>query len=197
MHPIKVLLASKSPRRKKLLQRLVPAGQIIIISSEISEDRKKGERAVTYCKRIAEEKVTSVWRKYRGQRSIIAAVIGADTVIQFRNEIIGQPNDPSDAARILKKLAGNSHKVITGVMVFFPVSARRVIFAVKSKVWMRSMSDEVIGDYVATMEPLDKAGAYAIQGMGRKLVARYEGSFTNIVGLPIDELKTILDKRLS
>jgi septum formation protein len=97
----------------------------------------------------------------------------------------------------LKKLAGNSHKVITGVMVFFPVSARRVIFAVKSKVWMRSMSDEVIGDYVATMEPLDKAGAYAIQGMGRKLVARYEGSFTNIVGLPIDELKTILDKRLS
>lgn len=193
----KVLLASKSPRRKELLQRLVPTGQIIIITSEIREERKKGEMAVMYCKRIAEEKVVSVWKKYRGQRSVIAAVIGADTVIQFRNEIIGQPKDPSDAVRILKKLTGNTHKVITGVTVFFPVSARRITFAVKSKVWMRRMSDEAIGDYVLTGEPSDKAGAYAIQGVGRKLVARYEGSFTNIIGLPIEELKPFLDKALS
>ncbi len=197
MRPGKLLLASKSPRRKELLQRLVPARQIIVIASEIREERKKGERAVTYCKRIAEEKVSSVWKKYRGQRSRIAAVIGADTVIQFRNEIIGQPKDPNDAVRILKKLTGNTHKVITGVMVFFPVSARRITFAVKSKVWMCSMSDEAIGDYVLTGEPLDKAGAYAIQGVGRKLVARYDGSFTNIVGLPLEELKIILDKVLS
>jgi septum formation protein len=197
MHPRKILLASKSPRRKGLLQKLVPAGQIIVVTSEICEDRKKGERAVTYCRRIAKEKVVRVWKKYRGRRSVIAAVIGADTVIHFRNEIIGQPKDPGEAVRILKKLAGNCHKVITGVTVFFPVSVRYITFTATSKVWMRCVSDEAIVNYVATGEPLDKAGAYAIQGMGRKMVARYEGSYTNIVGLPIDELKTILDKALS
>lgn len=193
----KILLASKSPRRRELLQKIVPAGQIIVITSKIREEPKKSERAVTYCKRIAEEKVNTVWKKYRGQRSMIAAVIGADTVIQFRNEIIGQPKGSGDAMLILKKLVGHSHTVITGVAVLFPVSARKIRFAVKSKVWMRSMSDRAIKDYVATGEPLDKAGAYAIQGIGRRLVARYEGSYTNIVGLPIEELRNILDKTLS
>jgi septum formation protein len=191
--PLKeIILASSSPRRKRLMRKIVPAGQIVVVESDICEEPKPGEKAEAYCRRVAEEKLMSAWKNYSGPKRLIVAVIGADTVIQFRNEIIGQPKDPDDAVHILKRLAGQSHKVITAVSVLFPVSNRRITFTVASKVWMRGVSDKMIKDYVATGEPLDKAGAYGIQGWGRKLVARYEGSYTNIVGLPIEELKAIL-----
>jgi septum formation protein len=192
MRPVKFILASKSPRRKELLKRIIPADQIVVYGSNVSEKHRRDEPVDTFCMRIAEAKVAQVWGAYPGERAEIAAVIGADTVVLFKQEIIGQPEDGQDAIRILKKLSGKTHEVITGVAVFLQSPARFKAFAVKSKVWMRETSEATIKDYVATGEPLDKAGAYAIQGTGRRLVARYEGSLTNIIGLPIEELYEIL-----
>ena len=192
MRPLKLLLASKSPRRKELLKRIIPADQIVVCSSNISEYRKQDEPVDAFCMRVAKAKARLVWDRYPGQRAEIAAVIGADTIVLFRQEVIGQPKDDQDAICILKKLSGHGHEVITGVAVFFSSLTRFTTLAVKSKVWMREMGEAAIEDYVATGEPLDKAGAYAIQGVGRKFVERYEGSYTNIMGLPIDELKEIL-----
>ncbi|KPL13055.1 hypothetical protein AMJ74_05780 [candidate division WOR_3 bacterium SM1_77] len=193
MHEKKILLASRSPRRAELLRRVFPSERIIVIGSDISENRRKDERAEAFCRRIAKEKAASVWRKYEGQRSRVVAVVGADTVIRFKQEVIGQPKDGADAMRILNKLSGHCHEVITGVAVLFPAFARFKTFIVKSKVWMHKLGMETIEDYIATGEPLDKAGAYAIQGRGRSLVERYEGSYTNIVGLPVEELRRIVN----
>ena len=190
----KIILASKSPRREELLKRIITPDEIVLVKSDICEKLEPGEKAIAYCRRVAEEKVMSAWKRYKGSRRLVAAVIGADTVICFKNEIIGQPEDATDASHILKRLAGHCHKVITAVSVLFPVSKRQSTFTVESKVWMHRLGDKTINDYVATGEPLDKAGAYGIQGGGRKLVAKYEGSYTNIVGLPIEELKAVLAK---
>lgn len=196
MHSLKFLLASKSPRRKELLQRIIPANQIIVCSSNVREDHRRGEPVDEFCMRIAEAKAAQAWLKYAEERAEITAVIGADTVVQFRQEIIGQPKDSQDAMRILRKLSGHHHEVFTGVAVLWrsPVCCKK--FVVKSKVWMREMSEADIEDYVARGEPLDKAGAYAIQGEGRKLVAKYEGSLTNIIGLPVEELKETLSSMI-
>jgi septum formation protein len=187
-----VLLASKSPRRKKLLRKLLPSSRIEVLYSEIPENRQKYERVDAFCKRIAGKKVAVAWSKYGRKRSNVTAVVGADTVVRLRGQIIGQPKDCEDAVRILNKLSGQSHEVITGVAVFSPSSNRFATFVVKSKVWMRKLSPGMIQEYVAIGESLGKAGAYAIQGKGRKLVARYEGSYSNIVGLPVNELKAVL-----
>jgi len=193
MRDKKVLLTSKSPRRRKLMQRIVPRERIVFIDSDIQEYRRKNEGAEAFCLRMAEEKIIDAWNKYQGRSSDIGAVVGADTVILFRGKIFGQPEDSDEAIRILKQLSGQCHEVITGVAVIFPGLHRFTTFVVKSKVWMHNLSMETIKDYVVTGEPLDKAGAYAIQGKGRRLVAKYEGSYSNIVGLPVDELRRVLN----
>lgn len=190
---MKILLASKSPRRRELLKEIVSAENILVAGSDVLENHKRGENADAFCLRIAKEKVDDVWFKYRGRREDIDAVVGADTVVLFRGEIFGQPAGSDAAVRILKQLSGRCHEVITGVAIIFPRLNRFTTFVVKSKVWMHKLSIEKIRDYVATGEPLDKAGAYAIQGKGRGLVARYEGSYSNIVGLPVDELRKVLN----
>lgn len=193
MRANKVLLASKSPRRRKLMQRIVPQERIIIFNSDVQENRRKNEGAEAFCRRMAWEKTIDAWNKYGGRLDDIGAVVGADTVILFRGKIFGQPEDSDDAIRILKQLSGQCHEVITGVSVLFTKPHRFTTFVVTSRVWMHKLSAETIKDYVATGEPLDKAGAYAIQGKGRRLVARYDGSYSNIVGLPVDELRKVLN----
>jgi len=178
------------------MQRILPPEKIIFADSDVQEKRRNGEGAEAFCMRMAKDKVTTAWGKYEGRRSDIAAAVGADTVVLLKNQIIGQPEDSGDAIRILKQLSGQCHEVITGVAVLFPRLGRFTTFIVKSKVWMHKLSVEAIEDYVATGEPLDKAGAYAIQGKGKHLVARYEGSYSNIVGLPINELRKVERGRL-
>jgi len=192
MYTKKIILASKSPRRRVLMQRILPRGRIIFVESDVQEIRRKGEVVEEFCMRMAKNKATSAWKKCKGKTRGVFAVIGADTVVLFKKQIIGQPRDSEDARRILRKLSGNSHEVITGVAIFSPSSVCFVTFAVRSMVWMHDLSREEIEAYVATGEPLDKAGAYAIQGRGRKLVAKYEGSYSNIVGLPVAEMRKAL-----
>jgi septum formation protein len=196
MHTKKVLLASRSPRRRELIKRILPIERLVFIDAAVQESRHQGEKAEDFCVRLAMEKVMSARNIHKRGLGDIDAVVGADTVVLLGNEIIGQPKDHADAVRILKKLSGNCHEVMTGVAVYVPSSDRLTTFIVKSKVWLHVLSPEQIEDYVTTGEPLDKAGAYAIQGKGNVLVARYEGSYSNIVGLPLDELEEALNSLL-
>ena len=188
----KLILASRSPRRVRLLARIVPRGDILVIGSNIIECMHEGEDVETYCKRIAQKKAATAWKRYEGDREDIAAVIGADTVVFLNDHVIGQPEGVEDAMRILTMLRGKCHEVITGIAVLMTSRAHFIDFAVRSKVWMRNFSQKEIEDYIVTGEPMDKAGAYAIQGRGRRLVRRYEGSYSNIIGLPVAELKHAL-----
>lgn len=192
MSGLKVLLASRSPRRRALIQNILPNERILFTNSTVPEEHRIGEKPEAYCVRLAKEKVHSAWGQCKSRSTDIGAVVGADTVVLLDDQAIGQPNDPDDAVRILTRLSGRCHEVITGVAVFFTRAKRFNTFAVHSKVWFHDLSAQAIDEYVATGEPLDKAGAYAIQGKGRALVARYEGSYSNIVGLPLDELAEVL-----
>jgi septum formation protein len=194
MNKRKLMLASRSPRRLELLSAIFPVNRIVVVESDIDETISPGEAVEDYCCRIAQEKAVTAWYRYQGTRSDIAVVVGADTVVVLGREIIGQPCDEDDAVRILKKLVGRRHDVITGVALLNPGSGAVNTFAVKSEVWMREIGLEAIREYVATGEPLDKAGAYAIQGEGKRLIARYEGSYSNIVGLPVHELQAALSR---
>jgi septum formation protein len=176
-----------------LIQKIVPLERLIFLDSNVDENERRGEGAAEFCLRVAKSKANNAWNEFRDSHGDIGAVVGADTVVYFEGRIIGQPKNNADAMSILKRLSGRCHEVITGVAVFFPESGDFVSFTVRSKVWMHELSSEAIADYVATGEPMDKAGAYAIQGMGKRLVARYEGSYSNIVGLPLDELKKALN----
>ncbi len=114
-------------------------------------------------------------------------VLGADTVVVSDDQIIGKPHDREDAQRILTHLSGRTHQVVTGFALITPAS-KILSETVTSLVSFHSLTQQVITDYINTGEPMDKAGAYAIQGLGKKLVAGHEGSYTNIVGLPVDEV---------
>ena len=120
-------------------------------------------------------------------------VLGADTIVVLDQEIIGQPRDKADAFHILCKLAGKQHQVITGMIVISPEAAEYST-AVISTVTLRSVTEKEIQDYIATEEPLDKAGAYAIQGEGSFLVESWDGSWSNIVGLPLEALPRLLEQ---
>ncbi|MEK9150452.1 MAG: Maf family protein [Candidatus Desantisbacteria bacterium] len=187
-----IILASSSPRRKELLAQIIPQDNFIVIGSNISEDILPDEEAKVYAIRLAEEKARDViTQKKIGDRSLI---IGADTIVSLDNEIIGQPKDNADAKRILEKLSRTCHTVITGVALILTGENRIIRFAVESKVWMKELSPEIIEEYVASGEPMGKAGACSIQGRGGDLIEKYEGSFTNIVGFPVEEIQEALAK---
>ncbi len=192
MSNYRVILASNSPRRKELLAEIVPRKKIIVIGSNVKEKVKQGEDAVSFSLRMAKEKARDVIKKRADKMQNVSVVIGADTIVVFDNEIIGQPMCRDNAVCILRKLSGQCHEVITGVAVFVVKKNKFITFTVKSTVWMHKLSDEMIEKYVASGEPMDKAGAYAIQGMGKLLIKRFEGSYTNIIGLPVDELRAVL-----
>lgn len=192
MSNYRVILASNSPRRKELLAEIVPRKKIIVIGSNVKEKVKQGEDAVSFSLRIAKEKARDVIKKRAVTMQNVSVVIGADTIAVFDNKIIGQPICRDHAVSILRKLSGRCHEVITGVAIFVVKKNKFITFTVKSTVWMHKLSDETIEKYVASGEPMDKAGAYAIQGMGKILIKRFEGSYTNIIGLPVDELRAVL-----
>ncbi|GJL79578.1 MAG: Maf-like protein [Nitrospinaceae bacterium] len=179
-----VILASQSPRRKELLKKLV--ADFEIVPSSVEEILQPGLSPIENAIALARQKAQDVSRRHPGHY-----VIGADTIVVLDDEIIGKPNDPADARKILKRLSGRSHQVITGVVI---INSGRAEDAAVSKIDIRLLNDEEIARYVATGEPLDKAGAYAIQGEGAALVASYSGSYSNIVGLPLDTVKALLEQ---
>ena len=182
----KLILASRSPRRSELLRSL---GLEFEVSpshvDEITDPEQSPEQNAT---NIARDKARWVARQNPG-----CYVLGADTMVVLAQEIIGQPTDEEDACRILSKLVGKHHRVITGVVLISP-ECKEYKIAVVSKVSIKTVSENEIRSYVATGEPLDKAGAYAIQGKGAFLVESWEGSWSNIVGLPLEALTGLFEQ---
>ena len=171
-----LVLASASPRRQELLSNAgIP---FEVQPADISEEPLRGEQAKDCAERLAREKAQAV-AKHRPQET----VLGADTVVAIDNQILGKPTGPADAIRMLRTLSGREHQVITGVCLV--VSGRWSVASEITTVTMCEITEKEIADYVATREPMDKAGAYAIQGIASRWIPRIEGDYSNVVGLPV------------
>jgi septum formation protein len=158
--------------------------------AEIDESARPGETAEALVERLAREKALAVARRIGPAPRRL--VLGSDTVVVLGPDILGKPRDPAHAEELLASLAGRTHRVLTGVAVAASDGAALESFVVASRVTMRAADAEEIRRYVATGEPLDKAGAYALQGLGRGFVAAVDGSETNVIGLPMDETLALL-----
>ena len=181
----KIVLASQSPRRVELLKEI--SSQFEVAPSSIEEVLDPGLRPEENAQNLARAKAESIAPSFPD-----CWVIGADTLVTLDHEIFGKPEDKEDAKRILKKLSGREHTVVTGICVVGP--EKSLDKAVVSQIKIKPLTDQEIEDYIATGEPMDKAGAYAIQGKGNFMVRSFSGSKNNIIGLPLDELKILLKK---
>ncbi|MCX7856598.1 MAG: Maf family protein [Deltaproteobacteria bacterium] len=180
-----IILASESPRRVDLLRTLgIPFS---IVPPSIKEERKKGESPKSYVLRISLEKALTIGNYFPDKW-----VIGADTVVVYKNKLIGKPKNEEHAFMTLKTLKGKWHKVITGFSI---VNLQRNIYythAVETKVFIKDLTDEEIIKYIKTSEPFGKAGSYAIQGKGGYMIKEIKGSYANVIGLPICEVTEAL-----
>jgi len=191
-----LVLASASPRRRELLTQ---AGFTFEIRpADIPEDPMPGEDPIAYVIRLAREKAEAVYAEITNaianEKRASAppqVVLGADTTVTLDNHILGKPTDPADAARMLRLLSGRTHRVITGVAIV--TAARTEVAAEVTAVKFLTLSEEEIAAYIATGEPMDKAGAYAIQGRAAKWIPRIEGDYSNVVGLPLALVTTLLN----
>lgn len=172
----KIILASASPRRRELLTTAAVEFEVVV--SDADETVPEGTAPKDAAMITAEKKALAVCEKCSD-----GIVIGADTIVVAENRILGKPKDEADAAAMLRFLSGKEHEVITGVCLTDGVRTEK--FAQVSKVRFYELTDEEIAAYVATREPMDKAGAYGIQGRGCVLVESIEGDYFNIVGLPV------------
>lgn len=180
-----IVLASSSPRRKELLA--LAGLKFTVDAADYAEDLSLRLKPHNLAKFLAREKARAVSHKYRN-----ALIIAADTFIVFRSKLLGKPHTDREAARMLTLLSGKAHSVITGYAVLDSGSGRTVSRAVETKVWFRRLSPAEIRAYVDTGEPLDKAGAYAIQGRGSLIVKKIEGDYCNVIGLPLASLAETL-----
>jgi septum formation protein len=173
-----LVLASQSPRRRALLRRLGFKFEVVPAEIEELESTNLSLRELTIAN------ATRKGRAVQHQRSK-AIVLAADTLISLDGEIIGKPQDLDDARLILRRLSGRVHEVCTSVFIGAP-GQQFAIFSEISRVHFRRLDAPAITDYLAKINPLDKAGAYAVQGEGREIIASVEGSFTNVIGLPTE-----------
>lgn len=185
-----LVLASASPRRRELLTQ---AGYSFAVHpAHVPEDPLPGEAPIAYVTRLAREKAEAVFRELSSlPAESPPAVLGADTTVTLDNQILAKPEDAADAARMLRQLSGRSHHVITGVAVVTAGSTE--VAAEVTAVRFLSLSDAEIESYVATGEPMDKAGAYAIQGRAARWIPRIEGCYFNVVGLPLALVTAMLE----
>lgn len=190
----RLVLASASPRRRELLAQ---AGfSFEVHPAHIPEDPLPAEDPIAYVVRLAREKADAVFAQLSATQpssngAAALQVLGADTTVTLDNHILGKPEDAADAARMLRMLSGRTHRVITGVAVVTSNTAE--VAAEVTGVQFLTLSDEEIAEYIATGEPMDKAGAYAIQGRAARWIPRVQGCYFNVVGLPIALVSTLLE----
>ena len=181
-----LILASASPRRQELLARLgLP---FAVRPSHIAEVHPSGPAAQAVAA-VALDKARAVARAWREGPAV---VLGADTEVVLDGRYLGKPRDAADAVRMLRSLSGRTHEVVTGLALVASPLGREETAAVTTRVTMLATGDEAIAAYVATGEPLDKAGAYAVQGLGARLVAQVDGCLTNVIGLPVETTRQLL-----
>jgi septum formation protein len=193
-----IILASASPRRQELLRN---AGiRFTVKPADIDEAPLAGDSPRDCAERLAREKALAIFRSEPE-----SYVLGADTIVVVDEAMLGKPRDAEDAARMLRLLSGRTHAVITGVCLVGPVASGQWSVASKTEnprsvsestlVTMCALSEDEIRDYVATGEPMDKAGAYAIQGIASRWIPRIEGDYSNVVGLPVARVYAMLRER--
>jgi len=181
----KLILASSSPRRKTLLEQI--GLEFVVDSSQYEEDMTIKVEPQTLARILARGKALDV-----AQRHKEGLIIGADTFLAFGDTVLGKPKSEVEAVTMLERLAGRTHSVISGVAVIDAATEKEEVRAVETLVTFRDLSQEEIEEYVATGEPLDKAGAYGIQGRGAVLVEKIKGDYCNVVGLPLATLMEML-----
>ncbi len=184
-HP-ELILASASPRRAELTRQLglVP----IVRVSQTPEAREPGELPAAYTVRLAKQKAAAVAAMIPADDPAPAWILAADTVVTLDDDVLEKPTDAAHARQMLAALSGRSHEVITGFCWRNRQDGRTLARAITAKVRFHALDEETIARYVATGEPMDKAGAYGIQGIGGALIAGLEGSYTCVVGLPVAEV---------
>jgi septum formation protein len=178
-----LILASASPRRRELLAQT--GLKFTAVAANLNEDLLPDEAAAAYVQRLAEEKAQAVWNAHQSSNTVDdpLIVLGADTCVVCDGHILGKPTDTADARRMLKLLSGRTHAVLTGLAA---VTNRKIARDVEvTQVTFNCLDDADIAQYIASAEPLDKAGAYAIQGYAARWIPRIEGCYFNVVGLPI------------
>jgi septum formation protein len=174
-----LILASASPRRRELMQQ---AGfSLRIEKPDVPEVRRRGEKPTAFARRLAAEKAAVI-----GRRHPESVILAADTIVVLGRRVLGKPRDAAEARRMLRALSGQTHRVITAFALLAP--SRCLLRSVSTQVTFRSLSRGEIDAYVASGDPMDKAGAYAIQGGAAGMVRSIRGSYTNVVGLPVAEV---------
>jgi septum formation protein len=177
---VRLILASASPRRKEMLAKL--GLDFEVLAAEVGELPLNGESPQDFVLRAAIEKASDIAGNHPD-----AWVLGADTIVVHRGDILGKPKDAGDALKLLMRLSGQMHKVLTGCCLKWEQENISVSQVIATDVYFSAFSEAIAAAYVATGEPLDKAGAYGIQGYGGTLVEKINGSYSNVVGLPLAE----------
>jgi septum formation protein len=175
-----VILASSSPRRKELLKRIISNFEIKVSNIDESINRPQNVSEIPY--ELAYRKAKEIAKDYYND-----IVIGSDTIVAINNEVLEKPVDEKDAYRMLKLLNNNTHEVISGIAILY--QNKEIRYIEKSFVTFNNLTDKEILDYIATKDPLDKAGAYGIQNEYINLVKEFSGEYENIVGLPLIRLE--------
>jgi septum formation protein len=189
-------LASKSPRRAALLAQLAVEFEALLLreaagrTRDVVEEALDAEPAAHYVERMARTKAQIGWQRMQNRKLAERPVVGADTEVVLDGDVFGKPRDAADAVRMIRRLSGRTHQVLTAVALRY--RDRTDVEVSVSKVTLRRLGAAEIERYVATGEPLDKAGAYAVQGRAAAFVSRLEGSYTGVVGLPLFETATLL-----
>lgn len=181
----KLILASSSPRRAELMKQIGLNFEIKV--SSVDEALLPGLSPPELVERLAERKAAAVARELND-----GIVIGADTVVVWREQVLGKPLNEAEAFDMLSKLQGGVHEVFTGVALIDARSGKVLVSHEKTRVFFRAVEEEEISRYVASGEPFDKAGAYGVQGLAAIFIKRLEGCYTNVVGLPLARLSVML-----
>lgn len=180
---VRFVLASKSLRRRELL---AAAGfEFDVASVDVPEVRGAAESAADYVQRLAREKAEGIGPHYPDR-----PVLGADTEVVIDGDVLGKPVDDADAARMLRRLSGRAHEVLTGIALLWRGQLWTAVE--RTTVWLADLSEDELSAYVGSGEPMDKAGGYAIQGRASRFIPRIDGSYSNVVGLPVAAVVQIL-----
>lgn len=182
-----IILASSSKRRKDILEKYNV--NFKVIKSDIGEPFGKDDNPEELAMSLAFRKAYSV-----AKDNSDSIIIGADTVVYYKNEVFGKPKDEEDVKRMLNILNGKTHEVVTGISVINLKENKKIIDFEKTKVVFRELDENIINNYIKTGEPFGKAGSYAIQDIGALFVESIEGSYLNVVGLPLVKLDKLLNK---
>ena len=185
---MKIILASGSPRRAEILRNA--AIPFETLAEVVDETRRPGELRADYLRRLALAKARAAAGVQRDPGDCL--FVGADTVVVVGDEILGKPESPDDARRMLRLLSGTTHEVHTGLAIIRRPGAAEAVIEEATRVTFAPLSDREIDAYIDTGEPFDKAGAYGIQGIGGRYVTRIEGCYFNVMGLPLARLWVLL-----